>query len=515
MKLPRHTYSFQERLDEFDFWITPSMQDIDDTDTFREEVIKIERALRTIESATNNFADLNNCKPINLSHGLISLCDESMPIEEIQLFFEDIFSLLFLTTGKSDNNIKCQFPVYLRNQLKWTHWYKSKNTSSIQALVKEEIPRVLKSDTIAKKIASLRDFSEQQIEILTAYLSIILSKQSYIEQLFYTGRSYYELQRANHGHNLINALVTFKIKGSVTSSGGHIPENMLRSMMKEWGMKINLDFNSKDILIKDLIDEEGLSTEEVKITKTRAYDFVLPYKSRGRNDADRLLIQCQFYAGDAGSVSHKNIDQTESARNVTLRKYPNAHFLEFVDGAGYFSSLNGDLKHLLNFPNTKDFFQLRTAPIKLRRELQEIRFLTLLEIEHAVLLKGKHLSGIYEHLLQNYEQDEIRIAIDLAVEHQMLEMDGEDVIIAGERREVARRYLLLDGVAVYGSSLEIEQVRGNLLIPGYGNNYGIKQNILIQRLRADTVSLQDEWDRSSIVLDDIQWLLDKGYWAIG
>ncbi|MDD5717116.1 MAG: hypothetical protein PHW64_04870 [Sulfuricurvum sp.] len=515
MKLPGYTYSSQARLDEFDFWITPSMQDIDDTNTFREEVIKIERALRTIESATNNFADLNNCRPSNLAHGLINLCNETMSTDEIQTFFEDIFSLLFLTTGKSDNNIKCQFPVYLRNQLKWAHWYKNKNAGERQTLVKEEIPRVLKSDTIAKKIANLKDFSERQQEILTAYLSIILSKQSYIEQLFYTGRSYYELQRENHGHNLINALVTFKIKGSVTSSGGHIPENMLRNMMEEWGMKIDADFNSKDILIKDLIDEEGLSSEEVKITKTRAYDFVLPYKSRGRNNADRLLIQCQFYAGDAGSVSHKNIDQTESARNVTLRKYPNAHFLEFVDGAGYFSSLNGDLKHLLNFPTTKGFFQLRTAPIKLRRELQEIQFLTLLEIEHAILLKGNHLDGVYEHLSRDYAHSEISTAIDLALEHRMLERDNEYLIIAGERREIARRYLLLDGVAVYGSPLEMDQVRGNILIPGYGNNYGIKQNILIKQLCADTVSLQEEWDRSSQVLDDIQWLLDKGYWTIG
>lgn len=31
-------------------------------------------------------------------------------------------SLLYLVTGKSDNNVKCQLPVYLRNELGWSRF---------------------------------------------------------------------------------------------------------------------------------------------------------------------------------------------------------------------------------------------------------------------------------------------------------------------------------------------------------------------------------------------------------
>jgi hypothetical protein len=72
-------------------------------------------------------------------------------------------------------------------------------------------------------------------------------------------------------------------------------------------------------------------------TKTRAYDFILPYKTEGWEP--KLFVQCQFYAGDSGSVSHKVVDQTRSSRPLTLVDYPNARFVEYLDGAGYYASL--------------------------------------------------------------------------------------------------------------------------------------------------------------------------------
>lgn len=62
----------------------------------------------------------------------------------------------------------------------------------------------------------------------------------------------------------------------------------------------------------------------------------------------------------------------QCTRTATLKKYPDAVFLEYLDGAGYFASLNGDLRKMLAKPTTKDFMQIRTAPIKLRRELQKV-----------------------------------------------------------------------------------------------------------------------------------------------
>ena len=56
-----------------------------------------------------------------------------------------------------------------------------------------------------------------------------------------------------------------------------------------------------------------------------------------------------------------------------------------MDGAGFFASLNGDLKSLLDMADTGSFIQIRSTPLRLRRELQRAGFLTPIEIEHAIL----------------------------------------------------------------------------------------------------------------------------------
>ena len=104
--------------------------------------------------------------------------------------------------------------------------------------------------------------------------------------------------------------------------------------------------------------------------KTRAYDFVRPFNRPGWEQ--RIFIQCQFYAGDSGSVSHKNVDQTSTSRIKVRSQCAEPVFVEYVDGAGYFASLNGDLKNLLSMDDTTSFFQTRSAAIRLRREFQRI-----------------------------------------------------------------------------------------------------------------------------------------------
>lgn len=104
--------------------------------------------------------------------------------------------------------------------------------------------------------------------------------------------------------------------------------------------------------------------------------MILLFLSRQEDWAQKSLYRANFMLAIPGSVSHKVVDQTDSTREVTLQKYPDAVFVEYLDGAGYFSSLNGDLRKMLAKPTTKDFIQIRTAPLKLRRALQGILFLT-------------------------------------------------------------------------------------------------------------------------------------------
>jgi hypothetical protein len=113
---------------------------------------------------------------------------------------------------------------------------------------------------------------------------------------------------------------------------------------------------------------------------------LIPYKIENWEPKPKLFIQSQFYAGDSGSVSHKVVDQTQSSRTFTLTKYPNAKFVEYLDGAGYYASLRGDLQHMLSFTNTSSFFQVKTILVRLRREFQKIDFLTGIEIQHSILV---------------------------------------------------------------------------------------------------------------------------------
>jgi len=154
------------------------------------------------------------------------------------------------------------------------------------------------------------------------------------------------------------------------ASGGHEPERMLRELLQEWGLKPDIDFNTSDVVIVD-------SNHDLD-AKTRAYDFVIPYKTPGWSEGNwnnRLFIQCQFYAGDSGSVSHKNVDQTRNSRDSISRFVISPLFIEYVDGAGYFSALNGDLKRLLSYKDTHGLIQIKTAPIRLRCYFEKIGFI--------------------------------------------------------------------------------------------------------------------------------------------
>ena len=209
-------------------------------------------------------------------------------------------------------------------------------------------------------------------------------------------------------------------------------------------------------------------------TKTRAYDFVLPIKNEFVKE--KILIQSQYYAGDSGSVSHKNIDQTRATRVATkLILKDTATFIEFLDGAGYFSSLNGDLRKLLQMEDTADFFQLRTAPIKLRRALQNIGLLSPLEITHAIALTSGNRDGVKKKLLQDYSLGEIDRVLDISVELGIIDLLGGQLGISDNYKDTSRRYLLLDSITEYGVEFDSHRsLTGALLVPGFSFTFGIK-----------------------------------------
>lgn len=359
MKLPEKDISFKESLEEFDIWITASLGDIVDTERFKEEMRLVAATFDTIGAAADSFSNPELCHPDSIADTLSNLLAKKS-VEERKTILFSLASTLFAVTGKSDNNFKCQFPLYLRD---YADWVKIPTLSKRKGEVKvttSRLPRILKSNTYMSVIANISD-KETEARLLKEFLSFLLKDDNAINQFWSIGYSYFALKEFNRAQDLLAPIVIFKVRGSVMASEGHEPEKKLRNRLKEWGLQPDIDYNLNDVVVSD---KESGSGE-----KTRAYDFVIPYKTAGWNSGwdNKLFIQCQFYAGDSGSVSHKNVDQTKSSRDYISAFVKNPVFLEYVDGAGYFSSLNGDLKKLLSYDDTAGFFQIRSAPIRLRK----------------------------------------------------------------------------------------------------------------------------------------------------
>jgi hypothetical protein len=358
-----------------------------------------------------------------------------------------------------------------------------------------------------KIVADLGSHPDLQTELVREFFEFLLSDDAYVSQLWAIGNCYYSLKPYHKEKSLLSPLVIFKIRGSVTASGGHDPEQLLRVMMSDWGMKPRVDFNNDDVVVDSLVS--GIKAVKSERTKIRKYDFVLPYNIAGWQP--NLFVQCQFYAGDSGSVSHKNVDQTSSARGYTTKYFLKARFVEFVDGAGYFASLNGDLKTLLQMKNTHSFFQIKSAAIRLRRELQQIGYLMPMEVEHALFCSdGDKKHAVKSLLMDGYSSSEIERVFSFMLEEGHVREINDTYAVSEARASTSRRYLILDAIAIHGSVLS-SQEKGHVLVPGYGPFYGLKLKELPNLVARRAPALKPVISDTSTFLADIEWLAEKGF----
>lgn len=501
MKLKPYTQSLEEKMTEFDLWITPSLGEIRDTNQFLLNQNRLLYGFDLLSELTDVFASANACHPSILSERVIQKVNAA-PLPERKPMLEAICNVLLLATGKTDNNLKCQYPQQLQNvhHITCYPYHTSRNQWK-----EKSVPRTFGIEEVTNAILQMQGKEAFQTLFAKTYFQLILSDAVYVNQLWNLGNAYCHAREYGDAASFLAPIVVFQSRGSITATQGHIPENMLRTFLLELGLLPDYDFNTQDVEVGDLLADTVTDTR----LKKRKYDFILPYQSRPCGQ--RIFIQSQFYGGDSGSVSHKVVDQTDSTRKATLQKYPDAVFLEYLDGAGYFASLNGDLRKMLAKPTTKEFFQIRTAPIKLRRELQAIGFLTPLEVEHAILRTSGDLSAVTGLLQQEgYAPEEIQTVISQALEHHRLSSTGNTLVIRYERYSTVRRCCLLDTVANCGFLLPNLPEREYLLIPGYGVAYGIPYGYLVAsacELFPRLPSIQT--DQESLA-DDIMYLLQKG-----
>jgi len=405
----------------------------------------------------------------------------------------------------------------------------------MKQVIWDEIPRVLDSEGYMGRIAFLyaagkacpwpattEHPAELAVRLLYQFANSLLADPLSRAQLSAFLNHYDQARKQNEDPSLLlGPLVAFQVRGSVAASGGHEPEDLLRTRMTEWGLIRGRDFNETDVILDARVYRAAWMLEPLAIEptahkdKTRAYDFVLPFQTPGW--APQIFIQAQFYAGDAGSVSHKNVDQTRASRNKATEwlkfNFPDSpppRFVEFVDGAGYCASLNRDLRSILEYSDTCSFFQLRSAPIRLRRELQSIGFLTPLEIAHASLLYSGNLIQIENYLkIDGYSKPEFDRAIKDGIASGLLLINQNNFLTVGSTsRSMVQQYLLLDLIADLGKRFDsIVGLVGVALVPGYGPYHGILLSDLERYIHA---YLPHVWGGIGLI-SDLQKLCEKGF----
>lgn len=503
MKINNHNTTLDEKMSEFDMWVTPSLGEIRDTPQFRMNLTLLKNGFNYLSDITTNFKDVSGCSSSALAANVLTyLSDKDESTAKVVL--DSICNVLLLATGKTDNNLKCQFPLMLRNMIGISSFPQKTSEGRWKD---KEIPRVFSVTDVTKTIVQLAGRDDYRRVFIEGYFHLIVSDKDYAKQLWSLGNSYVCQKEKGAEDALISSIVIFQSRGSITATQGHIPETILRNYMTEWGLRAGSDFNVQDVEVGEIIGNLPVD----KKLKKRKYDFIIPFQSR--KSGAKVFIQSQFYAGDSGSVSHKVVDQTDSTREATLRKYPDAVFIEYLDGAGYFSSLNGDLRKMLAKPTTQDFIQIRTAPLKLRRALQGIMFLTPLEIEHAVIRTSGKEKEIYQILrAEGYNDIEIKRTLSDAMMSKILVKNAESCYeIIPERVKIVRKYCLLDIIANYGYPIPIGNESGCLFVAGFETSWGLPQNETIKIAQEVFPGLVRLWAKVQDAFDDIQWLVNKGF----
>lgn len=534
MRLNAENLTIQEQLKEFDQWLTARLDRIKDSEKFNHEITSLCNCISTLSPLLEDFIAPSTCTINSLVMAVTKASDRmvkgtSFDTDEntISTFYESFFNLLFLTSGATDNNLKNHFLIKLHeNDI--IPLIPKRGAIKKQVIFKlSDIPTTTKSDFMARTLAScfvgtkyshlvktepFFDLTTYFTIFLEEYIKLILEDDEDLLQFWAVCRSFIQLSYNSNGANLgkylLNSCTIFKVRGSVSASGGHVTESILRDKLSKIGLRADIDYNNNDVKIgDDEVIEDGKRKK-----KTRAYDFVIPYKIENWEPKPKLFIQSQFYAGDSGSVSHKVVDQTQSSRTFTLTKYPNAKFVEYLDGAGYYASLRGDLQHMLSFTNTSSFFQVKTILVRLRREFQKIDFLTGIEIQHAILLNKSTTSNeIKNHLMKDgYSAHEIERAIQINLELSFISKNElDELLIPNEYLQIARRLLILDIAANHSYSITSVEKSSQkyILVSGYGANMGIKESELAE-LACKLCTHIDI--RPTELIEDIEWLLDEG-----
>jgi len=125
---------------------------------------------------------------------------------------------------------------------------------------------------------------------------------------------------------LIDTLIRYKEKGSYSGMKGNNPETLVAELLE----KLGISYETGDLgeLITNAPDNK------------RTMDFIIPNKKN-----PQLIIESSFLATTSSGQGDKS--KTEISIDTLIKEhYPNAKFLGFVDGIGWYVR-KGDLKRMV------------------------------------------------------------------------------------------------------------------------------------------------------------------------
>lgn len=122
MKLPEINLTLDEKLEEFDAWLTPQLVEVKSTGRFRDELDLIAHVIESLAPRLNDYGSIEDCAIQSLAQAVIDQAlisahgtlEESLRAErETSMFMLGFFNLLFSVTGATDNNLKNHFLIKL------------------------------------------------------------------------------------------------------------------------------------------------------------------------------------------------------------------------------------------------------------------------------------------------------------------------------------------------------------------------------------------------------------------
>ena len=181
MKLKKHKYTEKEKLLEFDQWITPSLGDVRDSLAFKNILAGLEDGFNSLAEYTDSFSSTETCSSSHIVEGIVASISKT---NDFQSHLANVFKAILLSTGKSDNNLKCQYPIVLN------HLYNGEIPDIKKGkLILVKIPRDFSLEKVIKHFVSLSLRPDILAPLLKSYLDLLLSDDFYVSQLYSLGAS--------------------------------------------------------------------------------------------------------------------------------------------------------------------------------------------------------------------------------------------------------------------------------------------------------------------------------------